>query len=168
MTDYPPDLALVRRWFDSIDARKGIGKDLYQAVSQLVPSVSVELLIRSTDRKSTLLIWRADEYYGPGWHVPGGVVRFKEPLQKRVYKVAKNELNRDLNSVKGPLGFHEIFNENRDIRGHFLAFVFEVTLAHQPENSRRASDEPRDGMWRWFDRCPDDLIPNQRQLRAYF
>lgn len=168
MTDHPLDLALVRRWFDAVDASNGIGEDLYQAVSQLVPSVSVELLVKSTDRKSTLLIWREDEFYGPGWHVPGGVVRFKERLQQRVCKVAKNELNRDLASVDGPVGFHEMFNEDRDVRGHFLAFVFEVTLKHQPEKDRCAGDQPEDGMWRWFDHCPDDLISNQRQLRTYF
>ena len=168
VTDNPLDLTLVRHWFDSVDAKEGIGTELYQAISQLVPSVSVELFIRSTDRKSTLLIWRADEYYGPGWHVPGGVVRFKERLQQRVQKVVQDELNCDIAKMIGPIGFHEMFNEERDIRGHFVSFVFEVTLAHQPNSRQHASDKPSNGTWRWFDRCPDDLIPNQNQLRAYF
>ena len=78
MTDDQMDVGLVRRWFDAVDAKNGIGEELYLAVSQLVPSVNVELLIRSEDRTSTLLTWRADQYYGPGWHVPGGVIRSRK------------------------------------------------------------------------------------------
>lgn len=167
MTDDQMDLDLLRRWFDAVDAKNGIGEELYLAVSQLVPSANVELLIRSADRKSTLLTWRADQYYGPGWHVPGGVIRFKEEMKDRVEKVARRELSRDLASIEGPIGFHEMFNDTRDIRGHFLSFVFEVTLCEPPDEARRAGDDPEDGMWCWFDHCPDNLIPNQRQLRGY-
>ena len=153
MTDYQMDLALIRRWFDAIDAKNGIGEELFLAVSQLVPSVNVELLIRSDDRKSTLLTWRDDQYYGPGWHVPGGIIRFKEEMKERVEKVAKREFDRKLASVNGPIGFHEMFNHTRDIRGHFLSFVFEVTLDEPPDEDRRAADELEDGMWRWVDHC---------------
>lgn len=161
------DLQLLRRWFDEVDARNGIGEELFLAVSQLVPTLNVELLIKSVDRKSTLLTWRADQYYGPGWHVPGGVVRFKEKLEERVYKVAKRELGRDLATINGPIGFHEMFNTNRDVRGHFVSFVFEVTLKQPPDQRTQANDNPEDGMWRWFDHCPENLIPNQKQLQVY-
>jgi ADP-ribose pyrophosphatase YjhB (NUDIX family) len=160
------DLKLIRR-FDAIDAKNGLGEDLFLAVSQLVPSLNVELLIKSDDRKSTLLTWRSDQYYGPGWHVPGGVVRFKERLLDRVHNVAKRELNRELATVSGPVGFHEMFNKNRDVRGHFVSFVFEVTLKDAPDEAKRAVGTLEDGMWRWFDHCPKNLIPNQKQLRIY-
>ena len=52
MTDDQMDVGLVRRWFDAVDAKNGIGEELYLAVSQLVPSANVELLIRSEDRTS--------------------------------------------------------------------------------------------------------------------
>lgn len=161
------DIKLLRKWFDGVDAKNGIGEDLFLAVSQLVPCLNVELLVKSIDRKSTLLTWRADQYYGPGWHVPGGVVRFKEKLEERVHKVAIRELDRELATVNGPIGFHEMFNVNRNVRGHFVSFVFEVTLKQPPDEKMRAYDYPIDGMWRWFDHCPDNLIPNQKQLRIY-
>jgi len=167
MTNDQMDIGLVRRWFDAVDAKNGIGEEMYLAVSQLVPSANMEFLIRSEDRTSTLLTWRADQYYGPGWHVPGGVIRFKEEMKDRIEKVVRRELDRELASIEGPIGFHEMFNHTRNIKGHFLSFMFKVTLAEPPNEGRKAGDEPKDGAWRWFDHCPDNLISNQCQLRGY-
>ena len=53
--------------------------------------INVDLLIRDdTDR--TLLTWRHDAFYGPGWHVPGGIIRFKESAANRIAAVAQGEL----------------------------------------------------------------------------
>ena len=123
--------------------RKRIGEELYLAVSQLVPSVNVELLIRSEDRTSTLLTWRADQYYGPGWHVPGGVIRFKEEMKDRVEKVARRELNRELASIEGPIGFHEMFNHTRDIRGIFCRSCLRSRLPNRPMRAGRRVMNPR-------------------------
>lgn len=161
------DVDLVRRWFDKIDARKGIGQDLFLAISQMTPSVNVDLVIKSQEETSTLLTWRDDQYYGPGWHVPGGVVRFKEKMIKRVHKVAKTEFNRQLTEVNGPIGFHEMFNHTRDVRGHFVSFVFSVKFNKPPDPGLEVISEPFNGGWCWFDNCPDELIPNQAALKKY-
>ena len=161
------DVDMVRSWFDEIDAANGIGEDLYLAISQLTPSINVDLIIKSDDRLKTLLTWRDDRYYGPGWHVPGGVIRFKEKMLTRVHKVAEKELQRHLSSVNGPIGFHEMFNQTRDIRGHFISFVYEVTLAEPPDAEQGASKVPRNGQWQWFETCPENLISNQSDLRGY-
>ena len=161
------DVHMVRSWFDEIDAANGIGEDLYLAISQLTPSINVDLIIKSDDRLKTLLTWRDDRYYGPGWHVPGGVIRFKEKMLARVHKVAEKELQRHLSSVNGPIGFHEMFNQTRDIRGHFISFVYEVTLAEPPAADQGASKVPTNGQWQWFETCPENLISNQSDLRGY-
>lgn len=161
------DVDLVRAWFDEIDATNGIGEDLYLAISQLTPSINVDLIIKSDDRLKTLLTWRDDRYYGPGWHVPGGVVRFKEKMLDRVHKVAKKELQRELSSVDGPIGFHEMFNQTRDVRGHFISFVYEVALSESPAADKIAREVPTNGQWQWFETCPENLIPNQSDLRVY-
>ena len=93
MTKSQIDVDLIRQWFDNIDAREGIGQDLFLAISQMTPSLNVDLIIRSPDDTSTLLTWRDDQYYGPGWHVPGGVIRFKEKMIDRVHKVATAEFD---------------------------------------------------------------------------
>jgi len=161
------NLDLVRKWFDEIDAAKGIGEELYLAISQLTPSINVDLIVKSDDGKKTLLTWRDDRYYGPGWHVPGGVIRFKEKLLDRVHKVARKELNGKLSRVDGPIGFHEMFNNTRDVRGHFISFVYQVTLAHPPAEGQFADDVPQNGQCEWFETCPDNLITNQSALRVY-
>ena len=38
--------------------------------------------------KEILLTWRDDKFYGPAWHIPGGVVRYGETLENRVHLVA--------------------------------------------------------------------------------
>jgi ADP-ribose pyrophosphatase YjhB (NUDIX family) len=161
------DVDMVRSWFDEIDAANGIGEDLYLAISQLTPSINVDLIIKSDDGLKTLLTWRDDRYYGPGWHVPGGVIRFKEKMLTRVHKVAEKELQRHLSSVNGPIGFHEMFNQTRDIRGHFISFVYEVTLAEPPAADQGPSKVPKNGQWQWFETCPENLISNQSDLRGY-
>ena len=82
----------VCKALDAMEGTAGIGKNLFESISRLTPAVSVELIIKSQDQKSNLLTWRDDELYGPGWHVPGGVVRFKETLHARVDKVLKQKL----------------------------------------------------------------------------
>lgn len=161
------DVRLVRKWFDQIDAVNGIGEELYLAISQLTPSINVDLIVKSDDGKKTLLAWRDDDYYGPGWHVPGGVIRFKEKLLDRVHKVAKKELKRELSRVEGPVGFHEMFNQTRDVRGHFISFVYEVTLSTPLAEDQIAGETPRNGQCQWFDECPENFISNQSALRGY-
>ena len=90
---------------DAMEGMSGIGKNLFESISSLTPAVSVELIIKSQDQQSNLLTWRDDELYGPGWHVPGGVVRFKETLSSRVDKVLKRKLLHLRQKLTGPLGF---------------------------------------------------------------
>ena len=151
-----------------MDARAGLGKRLFEAISSLTPSVSVELIVKSADQKYSLLTWRDDELYGPGWHVPGGVVRFKENLINRVEKVVHQEIGVPAKSIEGPIGFHEVFNKERDRRGHFICFVYRVILSEEPLKQRQAIDKPLSaGQWRWFSRCPENFIKNQRYLIGY-
>ena len=153
---------------DTLDGTAGIGKILFESISRLTPAVSVELIIKSRDQQSSLLTWRDDELYGPGWHVPGGVVRFKETLTSRVEEVLKHEIGATASKIEGPIGFHEIFNEERDKRGHFICFVYKVVLIDDPPFGTKAQNGViTGGSWRWFAKCPDNLIENQRSLVKY-
>tara|TARA_Y100000991_G_scaffold159941_1_gene122173 strand:- start:341 stop:844 length:504 start_codon:yes stop_codon:yes gene_type:complete len=160
-------LDIVKNWFNSIDAKKGIGEELFLSISQLTPIINVDILIKN-NKNEILLTWRSDQYYGPGWHVPGGIVRFKETLLDRVKKVAKSELLLELNNINGPIGHHEMFNNTRNIRGHFISFVFEVVLIKQPPIKLKSGTTPKEGEWKWFKKCPEDFIHNQNALRVYF
>ena len=161
------DLSDLKKTIAKIDPKCGLGTDLYETISQLTPSVSVDLIIKNLKSEKKLLTWRKDQFYGPGWHIPGGILRFKEQLTHRVKLVLYNELKVEALKVSGPIGVHEMFNEDRNIRGHFISLIFEVTLKTSPPNSLRAGKHPKNGQWEWFSECPSNLIRNQRQLRKY-
>ena len=55
------------------DAKVGLVDSVFYMVSRLTPMVNVDLLIKN-DANQILLTWRADRYYGPGWHIPGGIM----------------------------------------------------------------------------------------------
>lgn len=57
----------------------GLPDELFFYISRVTPMVNVDLLIKDEDGR-TLLSWRNDQYAGKGWHLPGGIVRFKETL----------------------------------------------------------------------------------------
>jgi ADP-ribose pyrophosphatase YjhB (NUDIX family) len=161
------NLKFVRDWFSNIDATKGIGEDLFLSISQLTPIINVDLFVKNKHNE-ILLTWRSDEYYGPGWHVPGGVLRYKETLMERAKKVAINELGLDLCKIYGPKAHHEAFNFTRNIRGHFISFIFMVSIDNNPPKKKQAGKSPNQGEWKWFKKCPDNFINNQNFLKSYF
>lgn len=168
MTKTTPPIDRICQALDLVDGKAGIGKGLFETISSLTPAISVELIIKNVDQKYNLLTWRDDGLYGPGWHVPGGVVRFKERLNSRVEKVLEEEIGVPALSINGPIDFHEVFNEKRDTRGHFICFVFKIIIAENPPTEMRAGEKLiSQGQWRWFEACPKNLIENQKPLIRY-
>ena len=147
------------------NAREGLPKDVFLLVSQLTPLVNVELLIKD-EEKGTLLTWRHDDFYGPAWHLPGGIVRFKELASTRIKKVAKSELGVTISFDSEPIEVNEIMNKNRDIRGHFFSLLYSCKLTSPlNKNSAFKEENPINGYWRWFKVCPDNLISQHETYR---
>ena len=141
-----------------VNVKEGLPEDVFQLVSQLTPLVNVELLIKD-EEQGTLLTWRHDEFYGPAWHLPGGIVRFKELASTRIKKVAKSELGATVSFDSEPIEVNEIMNKNRDIRGHFFSLLYSCKLTSPlNKNSAFKEEKPINGYWRWFKDCPDNLI----------
>lgn len=161
------DLNLIKYWFESIDASKGIGQDLFLQISQLTPMINVDLVVKSKNMKKTLLAWRDDQYYGPGWHIPGSVVRFKEKMLTTIKRISDKELKSDIDKIKGPLGYHELFNHERNIRGHFISFIYVATLKKEPITVDIKNKDNKNGDLCWFESSPDNLIKNQLPLKKY-
>ena len=83
-----------------VDSRQGLPEDLFLFVTRLTPMINVDLLIRDGEGR-TLLTWRDDGYdYSPGWHIPGGIIRYKECRGERVQAVAQKELGTSVRSAK--------------------------------------------------------------------
>lgn len=152
------------------DARCGLGKNLFHAISRLTPVVNVDLLVQKhiNNRKCTLLSWREDDFY-TGWHLPGGVLRFKEELISRVTKVAEEELHSAVTHIQGPIAINEIMNSERDIRGHFISFLYSVKLNFNSDRQPiTLSHELSPGTLKWFDSPPTDLIRQHNIYKGYF
>jgi len=149
------------------DATRGLPEDVFYLVSRMTPMINVDLLIKN-EAGATLLTWRADRYYGPGWHVPGGIVRFKERWEDRIAAVADGELKARVRFSATPVAVRQPMNPHRATRGHFISLLFPCTLETPPDERLRHSEgEPRNGAWAWHGRCPDDLIPQHAMYREF-
>ena len=147
-------------------ARGGLPEDVFQFVSRLTPLINVDLLIRD-DRGRTLLTWRDDEFFGAGWHVPGGIIRYKETAADRIRACARGELGADVSFEPTPLLVAETIRQDAT-RGHFISLLFRCRLTSPLDEAKRSGSPPRPGDWQWHEHCPDDLLDVQRQYARFF
>ncbi len=147
------------------DSKDGLPDEVFYLVSRLTPLVNVDLLIVN-EQNQKLLTWRNDQFYGPGWHIPGGIIRFKELAETRISKVAALELGVTVSCDNRPLVIREIMNPNRDVRGHFISMVYKCKLSSQPllANSAPTSGAILNGQWRWFSSMPPNMIKQHLQF----
>lgn len=149
------------------DPRKGLPQEVFLFASGITPMVNVDLLIRN-DKEQTLLTWRDDGYYEPGWHVPGGIIRFKERIEARLMAVAMTELGAEIDFLPVPLAMNELIHPKRNTRGHFISLLYECVLTSGPEPRLAClTGSPQAGQWMWHDKCPDDIISVHEIYRPY-
>ncbi|MDP3705980.1 MAG: NUDIX hydrolase [Legionellaceae bacterium] len=139
------------------DPSEGLPDDVFYFVSSVTPMINVDLLIKDESGRF-LLSWRDDQYAGKGWHLPGGIVRFKETLITRLKKVAEEEIGSQVDFTPKPIAINEILSEKRSVRGHFISLLYECFLNEnfEPKNKGLLKTDP--GFVQWHDRCPDDLL----------
>ncbi len=162
----------LRSLIDSLEAqiadpRQGLPEEVFLFISRLTPMVNVDLLLKNS-RNETLLTWREDKFYGPAWHIPGGIVRFKETMGNRIRMVAEKELGASVEFGKEPLAITEMMATGRDTRGHFISLLYECRLGCQPDPAREyKGGTPRNGEWAWHAGCPDRLIQPHQVYRRF-
>jgi colanic acid biosynthesis protein WcaH len=144
----------------------GLPDEVFLFISRTTPLVNVDLLIKDENGR-TLLSWRDDQYCGQGWHVPGGIVRFKETLEARIKKAAEAEIGIDISFDTVPLALNQCIIPNRDIRGHFVSILYKCFLssAFVPQNTGLSIGDR--GYLMWHDSCPDNLIKVHEIYRKY-
>ncbi|MGA2253951.1 MAG: NUDIX hydrolase [Thermoguttaceae bacterium] len=148
-------------------ASGGLREDVFLLVSRLLPLVNVDLLVQDESGR-TLLTWRDDEFYGPGWHVPGGIIRFQEPLADRIRKTAKIELGTDVEFAPEPIAVRESIDPKRQSRGHFVSLLYRCTLLGPPAAELQyRKGVPAAGQWSWHAVCPPDMIDVHRHYAEF-
>jgi len=149
------------------DAKGGLPSDIFYFISQLTPMINVDLLIKN-DRGQTLLTWRADRFYGPAWHIPGGIIRFKEKIEDRIEKVAQTELGCGVRFLPEPAKVSCLINKERDIRGHFISLLYLCELIGTPDPEKECrTDAPKQGQWYWHNRAPANLLRQHEAFRDF-
>ncbi len=145
----------------------GLPDEVFYYISRIAPLVNVDLLIKDENGR-TLLSWRDDQYCGTGWHIPGGIVRFKETFEERIKKVAETEIGVDIKFDPAPIAVNELIIPERDIRSHFVSILYKCFLPSTfiPENKGLSHKDA--GYLRWLDSCPGNLIKfHERYYRKY-
>lgn len=144
----------------------GLPDELFYYISRMTPLVNVDLLIKD-ERERTLLAWRNDEWAGKGWHVPGGIVRFKETLESRLLKVAQSEIGIEVGFDPTPLALNQLIHPDREIRSHFISFLYKCFLpgAFAPRNEGLSPGDR--GFLLWHESCPENLLRYHEIYRKY-
>ena len=149
------------------DASVGLPQEVFLFAGRIVPMVNVDLLIKDTSR-GTLLTWRDDGNWTPGWHIPGGIIRFREPMFMRIHAVAAGELGTDVTFNPVPLTVKEFIIPELYNRSHFISLLFECTLTGEPDDKLRCRQGgPRSGEWCWHRECPENLLSVHEVYRGF-
>jgi len=147
------------------NSSEGLPEELFEFISRLTPIVNIDLLVHD-EKGRTLLSWRDDVYNGVGWHVPGGIVRFKEKFEERVVKVAELEFGTKIEFDPIPVALNQVICK-KNTRGHFVSILYKGNLpsAFVPNNEGRLSKD--NGYLIWHETCPENLIKVHEMYRSH-
>lgn len=145
----------------NIHAEQGLPEDVFLEISALVPIPNVDLFILDEEER-LLLTRREDKFFGKGWHLPGGCIRFKETMLERVSKTAQAELGTTVRVDEKPLTIKDvIIREKRpgltdqNARAHHLAVLFRCFV----DDSEYIDQMIVKGEAGWFNKIPKDILP---------
>lgn len=149
------------------NSKKELGEEVFLFVSRITPLINVDLLIKN-EKKQTLLTWRNDTFCSTGWHIPGGIIRYKEEIADRINKVAKNELGAKVRFQKEPLAVKETMHPTRKNRGHFISLLYECKIISPPAKKLKYKKGiPKPGQWIWCNECPKNIIPVHKMYEEF-
>lgn len=143
----------------------GLPDEVFYFISRMTPLINVDLLIKD-ERGRTLLSWRDDRYAGKGWHLPGGIVRFKETLEARIKKVAETEIGTEIEFVPVPLTINQVICDY-NIRGHSISILYKCFLSSKFIPQNKGLTEKNPGYLKWHNACPDDLLKFHEIYRKF-
>lgn len=140
------------------DGTGTLSYDLFLFFCRFKPNLCIEIIIQDPD-KGTLLTWREDEVFGSGWHIPGGVIRYKETLEDRLKATAESELNANLLTYEY-VETRELILDSVKERQHEVVMIYRCTI-----DSDTALDSKK---MKWFKEMPVDIIEVHKGYGDYF
>lgn len=133
----------------------------YKAIFQKVPRLTVEVVVNS--ELGVLLARRIGGPCAGLWNLPGGTVRFAEPVTDAVHRVALDEIGVDV-TIDVFLGYIEYPSHARRGLDGPVGLAFHAHLTSVEGDALATAPDRLD----WFTRLPDDMHDEQRTfLRAH-
>lgn len=152
-----------------VDPTQGLPQELFVFATTLFPCPNIDLFI--TRGNNLLLTWRDDEFYGKGWHIPGGCLRLKESLEHRVQQTALNEIGTEVIYDKDHFITREAMVKeyrselnNQLERCHNISMLFYCQLPCEFEPIISKRKMPFRGDLKWFAHTPENLLEAHRIL----
>jgi len=145
---------------------QGLPDEVFYYISSMTPLINVDLLIKDENGR-ILLAWRDDIYSGTGWHIPGGIIRFKETIEERIEQVALREVGKAVRYDPVPLTVKQVIHHNREKRAHFISLLYNCQLegSYVPDNGELTFSDP--GYLMWHDDEPSQFLSCHNMYRQY-
>lgn len=140
----------------------GLPEEIFLFISRITPLVNVDLLIED-EQGRILLAWRDDKSNGKGWHIPGGIVRYKETWETRIKKVAEIEIGTKVKFNPIPIALNQVICK-QTTRGHFISLLFNCFLSNKYLLKNKGLKENDRGYLKWHNNFPDNLIKIQKKI----
>jgi ADP-ribose pyrophosphatase YjhB (NUDIX family) len=135
--------------------RGPLPKEEFDAIYSRVPRLTVEVVI-SSPKRGILLSLRDIEPCKGMWHLPGGTVRFGEPLVEAVARVARDELGLTVD-VAEMLGYIEYPSHYENGLDCPVGVAFAARIA-----DRQTAETPPG--CDWFQALPDNMHDEQKDF----
>jgi ADP-ribose pyrophosphatase YjhB (NUDIX family) len=149
------------------DPKKGLPDEIFYFVGRLTPYINVDLLVKDVNNK-IFFSWRDDCYTGKGWHLPGGIIRYKETIEKRIIAVARNEIGISLISFKGPVEVNEVIDYNSKERAHFISLLFICKADFESSLYMENLVKNDADKYLLSSKSPENLLSNHKIYEKYF
>ena len=134
----------------------------YERIYARVPRLTVEVVVVAA-AGGVLLARRREEPCAGLWHIPGGTVRFGEPLTEAVHRVVAEELDLEV-TIGGLLGYIEYPSHLELGLDWPVGIAFQVALT--PSSAARF--RPVADVTSWFSEVPGEMHEEQKAfLRAH-
>jgi ADP-ribose pyrophosphatase YjhB (NUDIX family) len=149
---------------------KGLQDELFYFIGRLTPFINVDLLVKNNNNQ-TLLSWRNETINNKvkaGWHIPGGIIRFRETIAERLNQVALSEMGGKLAFFsKDPIAINQIIDHDARDRSHFISLLYACQLEENYKINNHTLNNNDEGFLKWHSTVPDDLLDNHIIYRDY-
>ena len=160
-------IAAIKKIEDAItDAKIGLPDEIFFMITRLTPMVNVDLLIKD-NLSNTLLAWREIDSSGAGWHIPGGIIRYKEDIEDRIKQVALREIGTVLGYDPIPIAINQVM-QKKDTRGHFISILYKCFWPMKKTIDNKKIKENKNGFLKWHKKCPKNLVKVHKLLYTKF